>query len=269
MSLSRQIEIAKEANTIKFRELVSRLLYQITLHEARKGKGKSLSLIAESKELKDMTDKPVLVIGTGLGIDEKTYGPFRLMYEEEFVEALKLFSELSKLEDTGRTKDISPEEAFKQKLENIGNGTEARERKVKLLLEKMGLLGGILIGDEVYKLLDARRPGDRTILNFTYFGASSRHYGVTMLLAAPNRSQIDKRVRLQVDYYANCNTTCQSIMTPDGPLCITPGCPHITTTRYSNGRDISWKLKFWGPKYWPMYNTFNVLGFRDKMLKAT
>lgn len=236
----------QQKNLAKLRQLIGYLVNQIVFLEGKKGKGKSLGAVGITKNMKELFNKPVVVIGTKMGLNEN-FGDYTYLDEKQFIAELEKVSAVSK--DTTDT--------------DLGEAVDAA-------LKKLGvdIMNAILIFDEAYKFFDARTPSDKLVRVFGYFVAQSRHYNITMILIAPNRDMIDKRVRRQIDWFGRASTTCKSLPNPEtGQLeCIRPGCPHTTTVRFIGGIE-KFRLRFYGPTYWNMYNSTQVVGFRDSSLK--
>lgn len=231
-------------NDQKLTELLGRLLYKCTFIKGSKGKGKSLSDTAIAYEIKERYGKVVTCVGTSLGLDKDEFGKFNYLTVEKFIKTLELFNDLAK-----------------------GEEVDVENTTVKHILEDLGLLNGILILDEAYKLLESRTPGKKPVLAFGHFMSASRHYKCTTLMSAPSETMIDKRVRLQFDYIGRATSTCRTVMNNKGePICIRMGCPHTVTTRFMDGHDYPWKLKWYGPTYFPKYNSFNTVGFNKSTL---
>lgn len=236
--------LADYKNDQKFTELLGRLLYKCTFIKGSKGKGKSLSDTAISYELKERYGKVVTCVGTSLGLDKVEFGKFNYLTVEKFIRTLDLFNDLA-----------------------AGEEIDVENTSVKHILEDLGLIDGVLILDEAYKLLESRTPGKKPVLAFGHFMSASRHYKCTSLMSAPSESMIDKRVRLQFDYIGRATSTCRTVMGHDGkPVCIKYGCPHTVTTRFMDGHDYPWKLKFSVEKYKNKYNSFNIVGFNKSTL---
>ncbi len=228
-------QIQERRNEDKKKRLLSYLLNQIVLLEGKKGRGKSLSSIALAYELREMFNKPVIIVGTKVGITDN-FGPFKFLSTQEFVEQLDQISNIANTDEEGV-------------------GETVIERALKSL--GIDIMDSTILFDEAIKLFDSRTPSDKLVRLFGYFVAQSRHYNITMVIAIPNRDNLDKRVRRQIDWFGRCTTTCRTL----NKKCIRPGCRHITTIRFVGGID-RFKLRLEGTKYWSMYNSWSIVGFR-------
>ncbi|KKK70072.1 hypothetical protein LCGC14_2927680, partial [marine sediment metagenome] len=164
------------------------------------------------------------------------FGPFKFLSTQEFVEQLDQISNIANTDEEGV-------------------GETVIERALKSL--GIDIMDSTILFDEAIKLFDSRTPSDKLVRLFGYFVAQSRHYNITMVIAIPNRDNLDKRVRRQIDWFGRCTTTCRTL----NKKCIRPGCRHITTIRFVGGID-RFKLRLEGTKYWSMYNSWSIVGFR-------
>lgn len=229
-------QIQAQRNEKKKRQLLSYLLNQIVLLEGKKGRGKSLSTIALAYEMRELFGKPVIIVGTKVGISEERFGEFKFLREQDFVEQLDRLSDIADAQEEGVS-----ETEFERALKSMG----------------IDVMNSTIIFDEAIKLFDSRRPSDKLVQLFGYFVAQSRHYNITMLVTIPHRDNLDKRVRRQIDWFGRVTTTCRTL----NKSCIRPGCPHITTVRFVGGID-RFKIRLEASKYWPMYNSWEIVGFR-------
>ncbi len=217
----------------------SRFLNQITMLEGKKGKGKTLAAVAILKNLKILFGLKVVVVGTRMGFTEE-FGEYTYLDEKEFVAQLDLITQVSK--------QVSDDE-----LQSV----------VDAALAKMGvdINNSILVFDEAYKLFDARTPSDKLVRIFGYFVAQSRHYNASIIIISPRRDMVDKRIRMQVDNWGKCKTTCRAV----NGTCVRIRCPHKVTVDMIGGI-TQWSLNIYGPSYWNMYNSWSIPGYRQKHL---
>ena len=214
---------------IKQTEALGTLVRSITFFEGKKGRGKSLAALAMSYQMREFFGMPVVVIGSSMDMTDD-YGPYTYLDEREFIGNLDSITKVTKSTDQD-TVDNAVETA----LGNMG----------------VTVYDSLLIFDEAYKLFDARTPSDKLVRVFGYFVAQSRHYKATIFITSPNRDMIDKRVRRQIDYFGRCFTNKKT---------------GITTVRLRGGAE-SWKMRIFGPNYYHMYNSWNLLGYRAKHLQ--
>jgi SpoVK/Ycf46/Vps4 family AAA+-type ATPase len=209
-------------------EVLGSLVRQITLLEGKKGRGKTLAGVAIAYKLKELFDLPTVCVGTSLELNEN-YGEHVFIDEKEFVNQLDALTTISK-----RTSD-----------EMVGNSVEQALRKMGV-----DIANSVLIFDEAYKLFDSRTPSDKLVRIFGYFISQARHYKVTVILMCPSRDMLDKRIRRQIDVFGRCFTNKRT---------------GVTMVRLAGGLETR-RLNIYGPTYWKMYNTYSLVGFRQKHL---
>ena len=210
-------------------ESLGSLVRNITLLEGKKGRGKSLAAIALANKMRKFFGIPTVTIGSNMDLQD-TFGPYVYLNEKDFINNLEGITKISKATEEGELGDA-----------------------IETVMSHMGVsvTNALLIFDEAYKFFDCRTPSDKLVRVFGYFVAQSRHYKSSIMLLSPNRDMIDKRVRRQVDFFGRCFTNHKT---------------HITTVRLRGGAD-SWRMRIYGPKYWDMYDTHALLGFRTKHLQ--
>jgi len=228
------------------RQLLSRLLNCVSLIEGKKGKGKTLSAVAIGYNMREEFGRPVVVVASKMGLSE-SFGDYTFLDERSFINELDKVAKISK-----ETPEDVVADAVQSALESLG----------------VSIVNSIIIFDEAYKLFDSRTPSDKLVRVFGYFVAQSRHYNITILLLTPDRGMVDRRVRRQVDWFGRCTTTCRSIPDPETnePVCIRPRCPHRTVLRFRGGAE-RFRLHFFGPNYWHMFQTYALVGFRQSHLR--
>jgi hypothetical protein len=235
--LWKKIQTKKNGETQ--RRLLSYLLNQIVLLEGKKGRGKSLGATAIAYELREKFGKPVIIVGTKVGVNEN-FGPFKFLSEKDFVEQLEQITAVANEETEGET-----ETAVARALKSMG----------------IDIMNSTILFDEAIKLFDARKPSDKLVQLFGYFVAQSRHYNITMVITIPNRDNLDKRVRRQIDWFGRCTITCRTV----NRKCVRPGCRHVCTIRFVGGID-RFKFRINASNYWSMYNSWAIVGFRSSQL---
>ncbi len=206
--------------------LIQPLLRQRTLLEGVAGSGKSLAGVALMKMLKELCGMDIVVIGSKMDLNEH-FGNYTFLDEKEFIENLAKITEIGK----------STSE------QQLGNAVE-----MLLQQEGVSIMNTCLVFDEAYKLFDARTPSDKLVRVFGYFIAQSRHYKSTIILMSPDRKDLDRRIRRQINWFGQCTTR-----------------NNKTTVVLRDGRE-SYLLKIHGPNYWHMYDTHALVGFRTKHL---
>jgi len=210
-------------------ELFSMFLESIVLLEGKRGRGKTLALVAMSYQLRELFGRHVITVGSKAGLRPE-FGDYTYLDETAFLKELNGIREVSA---------TTPEGAMQEVVEEA--------------LRRMGIniLGATMIFDEAYKLFDCRSTAEKLVKVFGYFIAQSRHYGTTILLSSPHRDMIDKRVRRQIDWYGRC------FYSPHTQIC---------TVRFTSGAD-SIKMRIYGPNYFDLFDSWVLLGYRKRQLQ--
>jgi len=217
----------------KREDTLARLVEQATLIEGKKGRGKTLTALAIAWWLRELFNRPVISVGSKMGIKPE-FGPHKVMNEMAFRDELNQLSIVANEEDNA---------------ENVARA-----------FEKYGIsiLYSTLIFDEAYKLFNSRTPMDKLVQLFGFFIAQSRHYHVTILLLTPDRSMVDgKRVRPQMDWNSRVY---HNKYTNKARLRLVAGIETMTI-EVDGLRDPTPENNFYG-----MYDSWNVLGFRQQSL---
>lgn len=211
-------------------EVIGTMVRSITLFEGKKGRGKTLAAVAVGHSMGKIFDIPTVVVGTRMDLKREYYGRYTFVDEKEFINQLDSISKVSK---------NTPDEI-------VGDLIERTLKQMGVVIRE-----AVLIFDESYKLFDSRSPSDKLVKVFGYFVAQSRHYRSTIIMTSPHRDMIDKRVRRQIDWFGRCSTNRRT---------------NVTRVRLTGGVEAQ-KLVIYGPNYWPMYETENLVGFRAKSLQ--
>lgn len=218
-------------------DTLSRLVEQAVLIEGKKGRGKTLTAIALSWEIRQRFGRPVIAVGSKMGIGKGAGGP-----------------------DAFGPHKVMNEVAFRNELEKIDvvSNEEDNAEAVAAAFDKydISILYATLIFDEAYKLFNKRNPRDKLIQLFGFFVAQSRHYHVTIILLSPE-NMVDERVMNQMDWkgrvYHNPYTQTARVRLMSG----------LDVINYDiHGSDDSDHIPFYD-----MYDTHVLLGYRKSDLK--
>ncbi len=145
----------------------------------KKGRGKTLTGVALSWQLRERFGRNVICVGSKMGLNED-FGPFQFMGESDFR------TEMEKI--------------------SVAADEEENAEQVAKMFDKYGIsiLYSTIVFDEAYKLFEARRAMDKMVQLMGYFMAQQRHYHVTTIMMAPDEKLIDKRIVQQVDWKGRC-----------------------------------------------------------------
>ena len=217
-------------------DILSRVVESCTMLEGKKGRGKTITGVALSYNLREAFNMPTICVGSRMGLIKDIYGPYEFIDEREFLDILENITAVSK---------FTPEKqlglAIDEALKSMG----------------INILGANMVFDESYKLFDSRTPSDKLVRIFGYLIAQMRHYHLTVLLLTPHRDMVDKRVRRQVDNMGRC------FFNKRREKC----------TVWLRGGGSTWKMSVnnidqfgMRPNYYDMYDSWTLLGFRKKHL---
>lgn len=212
-----------------------RLLYalrgEITFMSAKRGRGKTTSMVAIAYWLRELFGHPTVLVGTDMGI-KPSFGPYRYLSTNEFKEQLLLLHEFS-------------EDPMVSYLE--GGDLEAALHDKGIVLYKAAILW-----DEAYKLTSARKPMDPMVQAIDTFVSQSRHYKSTLILSSRALREVDWRIREQVDWKA-----VPTFNKRKGTIRIV----------FDRDSDLSrFDLTINGEHYWQMFDSWNILGYAGHKL---
>lgn len=217
--------IRKQKEVDFFSPLVERLIAV----EGKKGCGKTCLGVAIAFKLKSLFGIPVL---SDQPLKNK-FGEYTYFNEKKLLEELKKTTSLAR----GLT-----QEDIDEQVDWVFNK------------EKIKLRESILLLDESYKLFDSRTPMDKLTRSFGYYIAQSRHFKTTVILMVPDRNQLDKRVRGQLDVVAR------------------PAFNPYTKIIFARFLDFTTGktrvIKVNGPKYFAMYDSWAPIAMRAITLRV-
>jgi len=226
------LEILDQVELERKEDALSQLREKTLLVEAKKRRGKTLTAMALSWELRERFNQPVVVVGSNMGLKPE-FGPAQFMTESE----------------------------FRDELSNIALVANEAENatQVAAAFEKYGIkiYGATIVFDEARKLFNRRAPMDKLCQLFADYLMQSSHYHTTNILTAPEEQDIDRRVCKQIDWrgrvYHNKYTNIARCRFTQG----------VETLVYEvNGASDAEHVPFYG-----MYDSWALLGFRQRSLQ--
>jgi hypothetical protein len=228
------LQVADAVQDRKEEDALARLLETAILYEGKKGRGKTLTAVAQSYQLRERFGRHVIAVGSKMGLKPE-FGEFQNLDEREFKNALDTIAEVAEDKDS----------------EKKG----AEEVHKALLSRGVDLLYSTIVFDEAYRLFDASHR-DRLSRLFGYFVSQSRHYHCTIILLTPNRKMVDQRVTQQIDWWGR---VFHNKWTDKCEVILTAG---LETMTFSiDGADGTYHTP-----YYEMYNSWALLGFRKSHL---
>jgi len=213
-------------------DTLSLLVEKAILIEGKKRRGKTLSAVGISYELRERFGRPVVCVGSNMGLN-KSFGPYQFMTEAIFRDEMERIS--------------------------IASTQEENAEQVMKAFEKYGIstMYATLIFDEARKMLNNRRAMDKMVQLTDDYLMQSAHYHTTTLICAPNENGIDKRILEQLDWKGRVY---HNRYTNTARLRLVSGIDIITYDVC--GADDSEHIPFY-----EMYNSWAMLGFRKASLK--
>ena len=213
-------------------DTLSLLVEKAVLIEGKKRRGKTLSAVGIAWELRERFGRPVVCIGSNMGLNE-SFGSYKFMNEANFREEMERIS--------------------------VAATQEENAEQVMKAFEKYGIstMYATLIFDEARKMLNSRRAMDKLVQLVDDYLMQSSHYHTTTLICAPSEDELDKRILRQLDWkgrvYHNRYTNTARLRLVSG----------IDVITYDVcGAEDSEHIPFYD-----MYNSWAMLGFRKSSLK--
>ena len=213
-------------------DALSMLVEKTIMIEGKKRRGKTLSAVGIAYELRERFGRPVVCIGSDMGLND-SFGPYKFLNEAQWRDELEKITIASNQEENA--------EAVMKAFAKYGVNT----------------MYATVVLDEARKLLNNRRSQDKMIQLTGDWVMQSAHYHVTTIICAASEDEIDKRVLRQLDwrgrvYHNRYNNTAR--------LRLVSGIDVITYD--VDGADGSNHVPFY-----EMYNSWTMLGFRAASLK--
>lgn len=212
-------------------DTLSRLLETAILIEGKKRRGKTLTAVGISWELRERFGRPIIAVGSKMGLNEN-FGLFKYMPEGDFRNEMEKVS--------------------------VAANEEENAERVANMFEKYGvsIIGAIVLFDESYKLFNARTPMDKLTQLTGFFVAQQSHYHATTIFTSPTRGMLDQRIRVQLDWqgrvYHNKYTNTARVRLVNGIDVITYDVDGASDTEHI--------------PFYEMYDSWNLLGFRKTSL---
>jgi hypothetical protein len=225
------VDIFDEVEDERKVDALEQLREKTILIEAKKRRGKTLTAVALSWEMRERFKQPVVVVGSNMGLKPE-FGESQFMTESEFRDELSNIAQ-------------------------VANEAENAEQVVKAF-EKYGIkiYGATVVFDEARKLFNRRAPMDKLCQLFADYLMQSAHYHTTNILTAPEEQDVDRRVCKQVDWrgrvYHNKYT-------------------NIARCRFTMGvesivYDVNGASDEEHTPFYNMYDSWALLGFRNRAL---
>ena len=225
------VDVLDEVEEEQKEDALTQLREKTILIEAKKRRGKTLTSVALSWEMREKFQQPVVVVGSNMGLKPE-FGEANFMTDGEFR------NELSNIALVASEADNA--EAVAKAFEKYG----------------IKIYGATVVFDEARKLFNRRAPMDKLCQLFSDYLMQSAHYHTTNILTAPEEQDIDRRVCKQIDWrgrvYHNKYTNIARCRFTQG----------VETIVYEvNGASDEQHVPFY-----QMYDSWALLGFRPRAL---
>ncbi len=213
-------------------DALGQLLEKAVLIEAKKRRGKTLGAVGISWELRERFDRPVVCVGSRMGLNE-SFGPYQFMSESDFRDEMERI--------------------------NVAASEEENAEQVAKAFQKYGIsvLYATLVFDEARKMLDSRKHNDKMVQLVDDYLMQSAHYHTTTIICAPGADELDKRVIRQLDWkgrvYHNSYTDVARIRLVSGI--------DVLTLDIDGASDVE------HVPFYEMYQSWNLIGFKKSSLR--
>lgn len=279
--IDRLAEIKRRKESQAVAEWDASLVEQVVVLWGPAGTGKTSSGVRYARRWQAMTGRPVVVVGTLIGIKQE-YVDHTYLSPEDFVCQMRVISsmasDLEGVEDDDE-KEIRllnargcPHPEHDPAYVHLANGQwkraehcseKALEKATERGQECWTALNGVIIYRSIILLDEGNEfVGGDTAANplvrlFTRFIQMRRHLRLTLLIMAPDPADIAPKTRRQVSTYGRCYTF------KDGPFAANP----YTKVVFEGGnlrRERT--IRFSARPYWDMYESHNLLSIRGRNL---
>ena len=210
----------------------AQLLEKAILIEAKKRRGKTLSAVAIAWELRERFGRPIVVIGSNMGLKD-AFGPYRFMSEADFRDEMERI--------------------------DIAASQEEHAEAVVDAFDKYGIsiLYATVVVDEARKMFNSRTHNDKMVQLMDDYIMQSAHYHTTTIFTAPGADELDKRLVRQLDWkgrvYHNKYTHIARVRLVSGIDVV-----NIDVNGISDEEHVP---------FYNMYNSWNMIGFKKKSLQ--
>ena len=230
-----KIQLERNYDTLRY------FLDCMTLLYGQMGTGKTTNAVAMAYWMREMFGRPVICVGTTLGI-KPPFGDYSYLTVKEFIEQFLLIDKISN--------EVREEQISEQDL----------PRFLKFCQETRGLklYNCILVVDEMYKYADAHRSSSPLTLAITNFVDQMRHYHCAWIGMTPTIGRITNRLRDQIRW------RCKPDEGPDRVYHLRFVGPHGVKVLTINGPDYAGKYPG-DPE--AMFDSWAFTGFNAKGLE--
>lgn len=269
--------VRREAKRIM--DVYSLLLEKFIVLNGSKGMGKTSSGIHLAYNLRELSKREVVVVGTLIGLKDEEFGESRFMSSADFICQMRLISqiapslspELSESEinvallngrgcsnwmhdpdfvqlanGQWKRREIVSEKA----MENIQDeGSECWTSQNGVIIYR-----SIVLLDEGNEFTGGEVASNPLVRLFAKMIQEMRHLRITLILMTPGEDDLAPKIRRQVDTYGQCVTFLKER-------------PPRTKVNFSSGVLMErFSIRFPSQRYWNMYASYNIVALRERSL---
>ena len=259
-------------------DVYSLLLEKFIVLNGTKGMGKTSSGIHLAYNLRELSQREVVVVGTLIGLTDE-FGPNRFMSSADFICQMRLISQIAPT----LSPDLTEHEISIALLNGRGcsnwmhdpdfvqlaNGQWKRREivsdKAMENIQDQGApcwtsLNGVIIYraivllDEGNEFTGGDSASNPLVRLFSKMIQEMRHLRITLILMTPGEEDLAPKIRRQVDTYGNCVTFLRAN-------------PVYTKVNFGDGVLMEkFSIRFPSERYWAMYTSYNLLALRERSL---
>ena len=256
----------------------SLLLEKFVVLNGSKGMGKTSSGIHLAYNLRELSKREVIVVGTLIGMTDE-FGPYTFMSSADFICQMRLISKIAPT----LSPELTQEEINIALLNGRGcsnpmhdpdyvqlaNGQwKRREIVSEKAMENIQDQGSecwtstngvviyraIVLLDEGNEFTGGEFASNPLVRLFSKMIQEMRHLRITLFLMTPEPEDLAPKIRRQVDTYGDCVTFLKAH-------------PVYAKVNFSGGTLMErFSIRFPSQRYWKMFTSFNILALRERSL---
>lgn len=243
-----------------------------------KGQGKTTSAIMLAHSLRELTGKPVVVVGTLIGLKDE-FGESQFLSAEDFICQMRVVSSLApELQDLNEDEiellllnaRFCPNPEHDEEYVHLANGQWKHKDNVSekatdnapewgepcwTAQNGVILYRCIVLLDEGNEFTGGDAASNPLVKLFSKTIQMMRHMRITLIEMVPDVQDLAPKVRRQVDTYGKC-----LYFEKKGYIRIS------FDDEYQGVMRDAWKLRYDPTPYWDMFESFNILSIRQRNL---
>lgn len=181
--LQEMLELELDSEEDEHYNNLEQLLDKKTLIWGKGGSGKTTVGICIGHDIRERWNRPVIIVGTRMGVIREKFGEVREIDELEFLDQLTRINKA-----VGKDTDI----------------TNPEQTQALLMSHGVYLFGATILVDEGLNLVDRRRYSDPVNQVVVDFSTKSRHFFITFVVFVPREEDVDPRALDQFNWKGSC-----------------------------------------------------------------